>query len=379
MKRSLFLRMAVMLLCVGVLFGLIFGFKIFVSFKIKEAIGSMKPPAVTVSTGKAQMLPWQPQLNAVGTVRAVRGVDLSAEVAGLVRSVDFHSGSETRTGALLVQLNADPDVAQLIALQASAAQAEIVYERDRKQFEIEAISKAQLDNEAQDLKSKRSQVDEQAAQVAKKTIRAPFAGRLGITTVQPGQYLNPGDKIVTLQQIDRVYVDFFLPQRVLGQIAVKQPVRLTADAFEGQTFNGRVSAIDPKIDSGTRNLQIEALVENPKRELLPGMFVNVALQSGPPRQQLTVPLSAIAFNPYGATAFVVQRKPGAEGAGGLIAQQRFVTTGETRGDQVVVLSGISEGEEVVTSGQLKLKNGSAIVINNSVQPSDNPAPAPVDR
>jgi membrane fusion protein (multidrug efflux system) len=370
-------RMIIVLLAAVVIFGGVYAYHYVGGIFMKKYFAMPQPPA-TVSTTKATLQPWLPQVAAVGSLRAVRGVDVTTEVAGLVRTVEFHSGNDVGVGQLLVQLNADSDVATLNSLQAASALSQTVYERDKAQFAVEAISKATLDADAADLKIKQAQVDQQAALVSKKSIRAPFHGRLGITTVQPGQYINPGDKIVTLQETDYLLVDFYVPQQQYAQLAVGQPVSVSTDTYPGRHFEGKINAIDPRVDPSTRNLQVEAVVANPKRELLPGMFASIAVSSGAPEQRITLPATAISFNPYGATVYVVEQSQGADGKTALKAQQRFVTTGTTRGDQVAVVDGVKEGDEVVTSGQIKLRNGSSVVINNKVQPSDNPAPAPVD-
>jgi membrane fusion protein (multidrug efflux system) len=372
-------RMILMLLIALVIFGGVFGFQIFKGQMIKKYMALNQAPPAAVSTIRAEVSPWQPHLVAVGTLRAVRGVDVTTEVAGLVRGLEIQPGKEVPAGQLLVQLNADTDIAQLHSLEAAADLSATVYERDKGQYAVEAISKAALDADAADLKVKRAQFDQQAALVAKKAIRAPFPGRLGISTIQPGQYLNPGDKIVTLQQLDFLFADFYLPQQQLPQLAPGQSVTIAADSYPGRRFEGKITTIDPRVDSATRNVQIEARIANPKRELLPGMFATIEVVTGGPKSQLTLPATAISFNPYGATAYVVEQTQGADGKPLLKAQQRFVTTGETRGDQVAVLDGLRAGEEVVTSGQLKLKNGSTVVINNKLQPSNDPSPAPVDR
>jgi membrane fusion protein (multidrug efflux system) len=253
-----------------------------------------------------------------------------------------------------------------------------VLARDRQQFAVKAISQAQLDADQADLRVKRASAAQQAALVAKKTIRAPFGGRLGITTVNPGQYLNPGDAIVTLQTLNPIYVDFNLPQRQIGSLSLGQHISLSSDAFPGQTFGGKVTAINPKVDPSTRNLQLEATVANDKLQLLPGMFASVDVATGTTQHYLTLPQTAVTYNPYGSTVFVL--KPGkakdAKGNAELEAQQVFVTTGATRGDQIAVLSGITAGDHVVTSGGLKLTNGSPVIIDNSVQPANNPNPTP---
>jgi membrane fusion protein (multidrug efflux system) len=364
-------RMFIMLGLVVLLIGLLALGKF---LQIRQLIANIpKPQAQVVSAVKVQAQEWQPQFNAIGTLVAVRGVDLASEIAGLVRQVDFRSGQDVEAGAVLVQLNADAEIAQQRGLQVAVDQAGKVLARDREQLLAKAVSQAQIDADEADLRAKQAGLAQQAALVAKKTIRAPFAGRLGITTVNPGQYLNTGDKIVTLQTLDPVHVDFNLPQRQISGIQVGQRVSLTDDAFAGQTFDGKITAISPKVDPATRNVQIEATVGNPRHLLLPGMFARVDVDTGAKQRYLTLPQTAITYNPYGSTVFVVE--PGAK----LTAKQVFVTTGPTRGDQVAVLSGISEGQRIVTSGQLKLKNGTEVVIDNSVQPADNPNPTPQER
>jgi membrane fusion protein, multidrug efflux system len=371
--------MIIMLICVGVLFGGIFGYHAFVSYMIKKSMSGAQAPPVTVSTIKADLLEWQPQLKAVGSLRALRGVDVTSEIAGLVRTLHFRSGDNTGAGKVLVQLNADSDVAQLRSLEAAAELANTVYERDKKQYEIQAISKAALDADAADLKVKKAQVAQQAALVEKKTIRAPFAGRLGISTVNPGQYINPGDKIVTLQAINSVYVDFFLPQQQISRLSRGQTLIASIDAFPGRTFKGKITSINPKVESDTRNVLVEATIPNPANVLMPGMYASVEVQSGAPQRRLTVPQTAVTYNPYGETVYVVEEKgKGPDGKAVLIAKQIFVVAGAKRGDQVAIEKGIKKGDVVVTSGQLKLKNGSVVIINNQIVPANAAAPQPAD-
>jgi membrane fusion protein (multidrug efflux system) len=335
-------------------------------------------PPQTVSVASVRFTDWQPEVSAVGSMRAVRGVDVTTEVTGLVRTLRFKSGDEVRTGQVLVELNADAEIAQQHALEAAADLSSTVYERDKEQYDAQAISKAQLDADAADLKNKRAQAAAQAALVAKKVLRAPFAGRLGITTVNPGQYLNTGDKVVSLQAVDPIYVDFKLPQQQLAVIANGQSVNLTTDAYPGVKFVGKINAIDPRVDSSTRNFQAEATIPNPEQKLLPGMFTRVAVIAGDSKKYLTLPQTAITYNPYGATVFLAQRKAGGSDKD-LIAQQSFVTLGATRGDQVAVLRGVSEGDLVVTSGQLKLINGAPLIVDNSVLPANDPSPSPQEQ
>ena len=351
--------------------------------QIKKLIASSpKPGAQVVTAVKVAPSDWQPLINSVGTVAPVRGVDVTTEIAGLVRAVHFKSGDEVKAGQVLVELNADADIAQLRALQANADLAATTLKRDRLQLQAQAISQAQVDADEADVKAKQALAAQQKALVDKKTIRAPFAGKLGITAVNPGQYLNPGDKLVTLQTIDTVYIDFFVPQKELAGLSIGQKLNLSNDAYPGVQFPAKVSAINPKVDPATRNVQVQATVPNAKRQLLPGMFANVNLDAGEPKKYLTLPQTAITYNPYGSTVFVLAPGSGkdapkdAQGNPELVAQQVFVTTGATRGDQVAILTGLKEGQTVVTSGQLKLKNGTPAVIDNKVQPANSPNPTP---
>lgn len=373
-------RIIIMLIIVGVIFGGIFGYHGFRSYMMKKYMASAAAPAVTVSAMKAVQQEWQEQIQAVGTLRAMRGVDLANEIAGLVQSVHFKSGDDVKAGQVLLQINADADIAQLRVLAAAAELAQSVYERNKKQYQVQAVSKASLDVDAADFKSKQFQVAQQTAMVKKKTIHAPFAGRLGISSVNAGQYLNAGEKIVTLQALDSIYIDFFLPQQDLSRLSIKQDVTLITDTYPNVTFKGKISAISPKVDPQTRNVQVEALIANPQHKLLPGMYATVKVQAGSPRSYLTLPRTAITFNPYGETVYIVEQKAAPKnGKPSLSVRQTFVTLGPARGDQVAVTKGIKEGELVVTSGQLKLRNGSPVIINNQVQPANEANPAPHDQ
>ena len=368
-------RLIIVVLIAGVLLAAIVGFNTWkANFVAKLRLKNASPPQ-TVTAATAQFSDWQPEVSAVGSMRAVRGVDVTTEVIGLVRALRFKSGDEVQAGQVLVELNADAEIAQQHALEAAADLSATVYARDKEQYDAQAISQAQLDADAADLKNKRAQAAAQAALAAKKILRAPFAGRLGITTVNPGQYLNTGDKVVTLQAVDPIYVDFKLPQQQLAMITIGQSVNLITDAYPNVKFVGRINAIDPRVDASTRNFQAEATVPNPERKLLPGMFTRVAVIAGDVKHYLTLPQTAITYTPYGATVFLAHKKPGGSDKD-LIAQQSFVTLGPTRGDQVAVLKGVSEGDMVVTSGQLKLINGAPLIVDNSVTPANDRDPSP---
>jgi membrane fusion protein, multidrug efflux system len=370
-------RMVIMLIATGIIFGGIFGYKM-VKAKTTRSM-TFEPPPVTVTAMTAALGHWQPELTAVGSLRAVRGVEVTSEIAGLVHAIKFLPGAEVQAGQVLVELNADADVARLHELEVSADLAQTTYDRDRKLFEAHAVSQAQFDTEAADLKNKRDQVEEQQAVVDRKTIRAPFAGRLGISTVNPGQYVNPGDRIVTLQALSTLLADFALPQQDLARVARGQEVTISVDTYPGQTFPGRIATVDPKVDPATRNFQVEALVANPKRELAPGMYATISLRTGATQSYLTLPQTAVVYNPYGDTVFIIEEQgKGPDGQPRLTAKQTFVTVGPVRGDQIAIITGIKEGDLVATTGQLKLKNGSPVVINNTVQPLNEAAPKPPD-
>lgn len=371
-------RMTMMLCGVFLLLGLIFGFNQLKTAMIKYFIGGMGLPPASVSTMVVETSAWQPKLSSVGNVRAFRGVDLSTEIGGLVQNVSIKSGMDVKEGELLIKLNDASDVAQLNSLKAMADLAQVINERDRQQLEIQAISKNVFDTSKADAKSKQAQVEQQTALVAKKNLKAPFGGRVGIVMINPGQFVNPGDKLLTLQTLDPIFVDFNLPQSNAEQIQVGQEIVVTTDAFKGASFTGKITAVSPKVDTNTRNIQIEAQLANPDKKILPGMFANVNIKLGDQVKMLTLPQTAVTYNPYGSTVFIAKPtgKKDKQGKPALEAQQVFVTTGPTRGDQVAILKGVEEGATVVTSGQLKLKNGTPLIVNNKVLPANSPNPQP---
>lgn len=373
-------RMAIMLVTAAVLLGGLYGFQLFKAAMIKKVITAMSSPPQTVSATKAESTEWQPQIEAVGSLRAVSGADLSLEVSGVVDSIMFKSGDDIKKGALLLTLRSDDDAAKLQSLQATAELSQITYNRDLRQFKIQAVSQATLDSDAANLKNAKAQVAEQQAVLAKKSLRAPFAGRLGIRAVDVGQYLAPGTTIVTLQALDPIFLDFFVPQQAVDRMQIGQVVTAKIDAYPDQTFSGKISAINPKIDANTRNVQIRATLKNPGHKLLPGMFATVDIPTGTPHNYITLPQTAITYNPYGDIVYVVDKKTDAAGKPQLFARQTFVTTGARRGDQVAVIKGVNEGDMIVTAGQIKLHNGSAIAINNTITPTADASPTvPMDR
>jgi membrane fusion protein, multidrug efflux system len=373
-------RMVIMLLAVAVVFGGIFGFQVFKATMIKKFIAALSNPPQTISATTAANSEWQPQIQAIGSLRAVRGADLSLEVSGVVESISFNSGDDVQEGAVLLRLRTADDVARLESLKAMAELNEITLDRAQRLVKTQVVSQAQLDTDAANLKNAKAQVVQQQAIIEKKILRAPFAGHLGIRAVDLGQYLGAGTPIVTLQALDPIYVDFYVPQQAVDQVHIGHKLAVKVDAYKDQSFTGEVSAINPKVDVSNRNVQIRALLKNPDHKLLPGMYATVDIAVGEPATYVTLPQTAITYNPYGDTVYVVESKGNdAQGKPQLVARQTFVTLGPTRGDQIAILRGIDQGDTIVTAGQIKLHNGSVVMIDNSVTPTAEAAPVPVDR
>lgn len=364
--------MLIMLVILGILFGGIFAFKLFSKFMMKRFFASMENPTYTVSTTRAVYKYWRPDIKSVGSTRATLGVNITAQLGGMIQHIYFTPGAIVNKGTLLVQQNADPNIGQLHSLQANAELARITYYRDQKQFRARGISKQQLDQDLQNWKSYQAQVEQQQAIVNQLTITAPFTGRLGISKVNPGQYLNPGDTVVTLQSLDPIYVDFYLPQNLLANVAVGQVVDVVIDAYKDKKFTGKITTINPVVETGTRNVEVEATLPNPDNLILPGMFATVTVNRDVKQKFITIPKAAVTYNPYGDLVyFVTKVGESKDGKPVYNAKQKFVTIGDTRGDQVAITSGLNAGEVIVTSGQLKLKNNSLVAINNAIQPSDS--------
>jgi membrane fusion protein, multidrug efflux system len=368
-------RMLIMLIIAGVIVGGVVGFQSFKNSMIAKGIKGASNPPQTVSTVVAQESTWQPTVEALGSFSASKQAALSAEVSGLVTAIDFDSGQKVRAGQTLVELNPAPLKAQLAQFEAAAALAELNLKRDEAQLEVQAISQSVVDTDKATVKGARAQVAAQKALIAQKTIRAPFAGQLGIRQVNLGQYLAPGTAVVTLQALDPMDIDFTVPQSQIDLVRIGMPAQVETSAVPGRTFKGHVTAIEPQLDTATRNLKVRARLANPHNTLLPGVFATVRLTQGQPAQHVTLPNAAVTYNPYGATVFIVSETgKGADGKPALTVQQRFITTGATRGDQVAVIKGVKVGETVVTAGQLKLHNGSTVIVNNNVQPSNDSNP-----
>lgn len=370
-KRTLAMTAAVIVVVAGIAF-----IKMRSFHAMQARMSMMRIPPATVSTVSAALSTWQHHLHAVGSLAAVQGVTVSNQIEGAVATVSFESGQHVKAGDLLVQQDISSDTAQLRGLDAQVELARLTLERAKELRAKETNSQADLDSADAQYKAALAAADNERAIIGKKTIRAPFSGILGIRLVNLGQFLPAGGSIVALQALDPIYANFSLPQRDMGSLRPGQEVRMTIDAFPGVAFEGKVNAMDSKVDDSSRNILVEATFANADARLVPGMYASVDVILQGADRYVTLPETAVVYNPYGNAVYVVERSKGDSGEETLVARQHFVTLGDTRGDEVAVLKGVKPGDEVVTAGQLKLHNGSPIVVNNSVQPPTNPAPNP---
>ena len=347
----------------------------------------MPQPPVSVATFDARAERWSGRLEAVGTLMAVNGTDVTTEAGGVVQKIAFEAGQPVTAGTLLVELNSAAELANLEALEASAELASVQAERWRELGTERLVSQAEVDERATQAATARAQAESQRALIAHKRIRAPFDGELGIRRVNLGQYVAPGEPIVSLQSLDPIFLNFTLPEQELGSVREGMAVRAMVDSLEGREFEGTVTAIEPAVDPDTRNFRVQATLANPDRLLRPGSFARVEFEVGGEREVVVIPQTAVAFNPFGNVVYlVVPAEEGEAGAQGddaegpnLIARQRFVTTGRTRGDMIEVTRGLEPGETVVNGGLLRLRNDAAVVVNNEVQPSADEDPRPANR
>jgi membrane fusion protein, multidrug efflux system len=354
----------------------------FVKFRQIQAAmaegAAFQPPPEAVTTIVAQQEDWPATLSAIGTMAAVQGVTVSADLPGIVDSISFDSGRPVREGEILAQLDTRQEQAQLAAVEAARDLARLNFDRMRGLVDQGAISRAEYDQSAAEQKQTEARVGEIRATIARKTIRAPFSGILGIRQANRGQYLAGGDPIVPLQSLHPIYVNFGVPQQEAGQVRAGRTVRVTTEDLAGAAFSGRVTAIDSTVDEATRNVQVQATLPNPDGKLRPGMFVQTAVILGASRSVVTLPASAISYAPYGDSVFVVTDLKDPNGRPYRGVRQQVVKLGGARGDQIAVVSGIKAGDEIVTSGVFKLRNGAAVLVNNTVRPGNNPAPKPED-
>jgi membrane fusion protein, multidrug efflux system len=335
------------------------------------------PPPETVTTAAVQSQTWPSILTAVGSLEAVEGVTISAELKGKVVKIAFAPGSKVKAGDLLVQQDISLETAQLRSAEASMQLARLNLDRAEKLLPEKVITRSDYDSNEAQYKQAAAQVDQIRAAIDKKTIRAPFAGRLGIRMINLGQNLNEGDAIVSLQTMDPIYVNFQLPQQEMYKIRQGLKVKLTSDALSGEEIAGTITAVNPQVDAATRNIRVQATVANAHEQLRPGMFVNVTVVLPKPQNVLTIPATAVLYAPYSDSVFiVVDQKAGGKGGSGKVVRQQFVRLGEKRGDFITVNAGLKEGETVVSTGVFKLRNGQSVVVDNSLAPKFKLAPDP---
>ena len=371
-------RMIVMLAVTFAVIALL-GFVKFRQIQTAMAQGaSFQPPPEAVTTVVAQTDHWPTTLSAIGTIAAVQGVTVSADLPGTVARVAFESGRSVHKGDVLAELDTRQEQAQLAAIEAQQELARLNYNRLKGLLADRVISQAEFDRAAADQKETDARLGEVHATIERKTIRAPFDGVLGIRQVNLGQYLAAGEAVVPLQSLNPIYVNFGVPQQDIGQIRVGHRVQITARDVAAADFSGRVTAFDSIVDQATRNVQVQATLANTTGQLRPGMFVQTELMLGASTSVIALPASAISYAPFGDSVFVVTDLKGPTGVSYRGVRQQFVKLGGGRGDQVAIVSGVTAGAEVVTSGVFKLRNGAAVVVNNKVQPSNTSKPKPED-
>jgi membrane fusion protein (multidrug efflux system) len=374
MRKRMLSTLAVLLLLVG-------GIGLVKFFQIKTAMAqgaAWQPPPEAVSTIVAQADRWPSSLGGVGSVTAVHGVTVSADLPGIVERIEFESGRSVRAGDVLVRLDTSQEKEQLASAEAQRDLARLNLERSRQLLAKQVLAQAEYDRAEAEAKQAEAGVGEIQARIKRKTIHAPFAGVLGLRQVNLGQYLNGGDPVVPLQSMDPVYVNFSLPQQDVSSLRIGAGVRVVADGIATASFEGAITAMNSVVDEATRNVQVQATFRNPQGRLRPGMFVEVKASSGRGDSVVVLPASAVCYAPYGNSVFVVTQLKGPKGGTYRGVEQRFVKLGPGRGDQVSVVSGLKPGEEVASSGVFKLRTGTAIYINNKISPSNNPSPKPED-
>jgi membrane fusion protein (multidrug efflux system) len=340
-------------------------------------MGQPQMPPSTVTSATVQEVSWAPELSATGTVVAVQGATLATELPGTVAQINVENGARVDKGAVLVKLDTSAEEAQLQSAQADLELAKSAIDRAHDLSGRKVISQADLDTAEATFKQKQAMVDQMRANVEKKTIRAPFAGQVGIRLVNIGQMVTAGQQVIPLQSLDPIYVNFALPQQNLDQLKPGLEVRVTSDAIPHKEFRGKLTAINSAVDEATRNVQAQATLENPEQLLKPGMFVLASVVLPQRNKTLVVPGTAIAYAPYGDSVFVIEKKQDPKTKKeGLVLRQQFVRLGETRGDLVAVTNGLKAGEQIVSSGVFKLRNGAPVVIDNKLAPRAQEAPKP---
>ena len=354
----------------------------FVKYKQVEAAiamgASFQMPPTSVTTVVARRETWPSTLSVIGTAAAIEGVTVSADLPGTIDKIHFESGEWVREGDVLVELDTRQERAQLANLEAQRDLARVNYDRAQELVKAGVISRSDYDNASAQQKATEAQVGDIRAAIARKTIHAPFSGMLGIRQVSLGQYLAAGQAIVSLQSLSPIYVNFGVPQQDTPKVIAGHVVRVTNSDLPGMAFTGRITALDSVINEQTRNIQVQAIVTNRDNKLRPGMFVQVELPLGQPREVIPLPASAINYAPYGDSVFVVAEMKDAKGNTYRGVRQQVVKIEGSRGDQVAIVSGLNPGEEIVSSGAFRLRNGAPVQVNNTVKPSNSPSPKPED-
>ena len=351
------------------------------ALQIGKLISSGKkggPPVETVSTAVVVAEKWERSVESVGSLRAVQGADMSTESSGVIAKILFENGQEVKKGDLLVELDHETESANLRSAEAEADLARTVYERTKRLRVNSTVPQSDLDAAESQLRKMTALVEQLKATISKKQLTAPFSGRLGIREVNLGQFVDNGDKIVSLQSLDPIFVDFLLPQQLIAGLAVGQPLKLITDVYPGRSFEGKLTAINSEIDPVTRNIRLQGTLQNADGALRPGMFARVILTLGEAEEVVSVPATALISAPYGDSVFVLESETAEDGASLTVARQRFIRTGRTRGDFVSVTQGVKPGEKVVTAGAFKLRNGTPVEVNNDLAPQPELAPTPPD-
>ena len=375
MKKTIVSSILGLLLLIGVLGG-IKGLQINRMIAQGELVA---PPPETVTTAKVQADAWPSVLTAVGSLEAVQGVTVTAELTGKVVKIAFKPGSTVKAGDLLVQQDISSETAKLRAAEASMELARLNLERAKELLPAKVITRSDYDKAEAEYKQARAELDGIRATIAKKTIRAPFSGRLGLRQINLGQTLNEGDPIVTLQSLDPIYVNFQLPQQDIGKLQRDLTVKLTSDALPPEGVSGTVTAVNPLVDRSTRNIRVQATVTNTNELMRPGMFVNVTVLLPETQSVLTIPTTAVLYAPYSDSVFILEDQSEDQGKpAGSVVRQQFIRLGDKRGDFITVRSGLKEGQTVVSTGVFKLRNGQAVVVDNTLAPEFKLAPKPED-
>jgi membrane fusion protein (multidrug efflux system) len=377
------------LLLALIVFGGVFGIKAMMARQTNAFFDSMPQPAAAVTDYAARKEQWADAGESVGTFVAINGTNVTTEAAGIVRELSIQPGQPVKAGSVLVRLNTSNELAVLRSLEAAARLAAVQRDRWRELGKDKLVSQAEVEERSTTAATTLAQVEAQRALIAQKTIRAPFDGVLGLRQVNLGQFVNPGDPIVSIQSLDPIFLDFSLPEQRTGQVLEGTRIHASVDALPGRTFEGKVTAIEPLVDANTRNFKVQATLPNPGNDLRPGTFAHVGFDTGGMREVVVIPQTAVSFNPYGNAVYVISKVKRAEGekdmqgkpltGDKLVVKQRFIKTGATRGDLIVVTEGLKPGERVASSGLLKLRNDAEVVVNNKVQPTANADPKPENR